>query len=71
MPSTISWRDPEHIDMTIYPGVHHSFDLPMRGPYRVAGTGGRFHTVQGNDSARRDSQARMIRFFAAHLGPAR
>lgn len=67
----IARRAPEHIDLTIYPDAHHSFDLPMRGPYYVEGMNGRFHTVQGDPAARRDSQARMLAFFARHLGPAR
>ena len=60
----------EHVlEMKVYPDAHHSFDLPMQGPYYVEGMDGRFHTVQGNDAARRHSQARMLRFFAKHLGP--
>ena len=69
--SAIAARDTELIEITIYPGTHHSFDLPMQGPYLVDGVGGRKHTVQGNDRARRDSQERMLAFFAKHLGPAR
>ena len=56
------------LELEVYPGAHHSFDLPMRGPYYVEGMNGRFHTVQGNDRARRDSQERMLRFFKRHLG---
>ncbi len=56
------------MELVVYPDAHHSFDLPMRGPYYVEGMNGRFHTVQGNHSARRDSQARMLAFFAKHLG---
>ena len=56
------------MELEVYPDAHHSFDLPMRGPYYIAGMNGRFHTVQGNDKARRDSQARMLTFFAKHLG---
>ena len=64
-------RNKPTLEMTVYPDAHHSFDLPMRGPYYVEGMSGRFHTVQGDPAARRDSQARMLAFFARHLGPAR
>ena len=40
----------------------------MRGPYFVEGMDGRTHTVAGNPTARRDSQRRMLAFFAKHLG---
>ena len=56
------------MELEVYPDAHHSFDLPMQGPYYVEGMNGRFHTVQGNPGARRDSQARMLAFFAKHLG---
>ncbi len=56
------------VELEVYPDAHHSFDLPMRGPYYVEGMNGRFHTVQGNDRARRDSQERMLKFFQKHLG---
>ena len=56
------------IEVKVYADAHHSFDLPMRGPYYVEGMNGRFHTVAGNPTARRDSQARMLAFFAKHLG---
>ena len=64
----VASRDTEHVELTIYPDTHHSFDLPMRGPYLVEGVAGRKHTVQGNDRARLDSQARMLKFFKEHLG---
>ena len=64
-------RAPHRVELVVYPDAHHSFDLPMQGPYYVEGMNGRLHTVQGNPAARRDSQARMLRFFEAHLGPAR
>ena len=69
--SAVASRDPDHVDLTIYPDTHHSFDLPMGGPYVIEMPPGEFHTVAGNPEARRDSQARMLRFFEAHLGPAR
>ena len=56
------------VELVVYPGAHHSFDLPMQGPYLVDGMAGRKHTVQGNDRARRDSQERMLKFFQQHLG---
>ena len=56
------------LELEVYPDAHHSFDLPMRGPYYVEGMNGRFHTVAGDPGARRASQARMLTFFAKHLG---
>ena len=56
------------MELEVYPDAHHSFDLPMQGPYYVEGMNGRFHTVAGNSTARRDSQVRMLAFFAKHLG---
>ena len=64
-------RDPDRIELVVYPDAHHSFDLPMQGPFYVEGRNGRFHTVQGNPEATRDSQARMLAFFDKHLGPMR
>ena len=64
----IAPRDPDLIELVIYPDTHHSFDLPMHGPYYVEGMDGRRHTVQGNARARRDSQVRMLDFFQKHLG---
>ena len=59
------------LELKVYADAHHSFDLPMQGPYYVEGMNGRFHTVQGNGAARRDSQGRMVTFFDKHLGAAR
>lgn len=64
-------RAPDRVELVVYPGAHHSFDLPMRGPYYVEGMNGRFHTVQGNPEARRDAQARMLAFFDRHLDQTR
>ena len=64
-------EDKPVLELNVYPGAHHSFDLPMQGPYYVEGDPGVFHTVQGDGAARRDSQRRMIAFFDEHLGPAR
>ena len=63
--------DRPDLELTVYPNAHHSFDLPMQGPYFVEGMPGIYHTVQGNDGARRDSQERMLAFFGTHLGPVR
>ena len=62
-----SKTDP-YVELEVYPGVHHSFDLPMQGPNYIEGMNGRFHTVQGNARARRDSQVRMLDFFQKNLG---
>ena len=68
VPATVAEK--KIVEVKVYADAHHSFDLPMRGPYYVEGMNGRFHTVQGNPEARRDSQRRMLRFFETHLGPA-
>ena len=57
------------VELKVYPRAHHSFDLPMDGPYFVEGDGGKMHTVQGDAGARNDSQRRMIAFFDKYLGP--
>ena len=49
-------------------GGSTALQLPMRGPRFVEVMGGRPHTVAGNSTARRDSQTRMLAFFAKHLG---
>lgn len=59
------------VRLKVYPGAHHSFDLPMKGPYYVKGDGGKMYTVQGDVGARNDSQRRMIAFFNKYLGPER
>ena len=59
------------VRLKVYSGAHHSFDLPMQGPYYVEGSGGRMHTVMGDVGARNDSQRRMVAFFNKYLGPAR
>ena len=61
-------KNPPVLELKVYPDAHHSFDLPMRGPYFVDGMDGTTHTVAGNPTARRDSQKRMLAFFAKHLG---
>ena len=45
-----------------------ALQLPMRGPHYAEGMDGRTHAVAGNLTARRDSQTRMLAFFAKHLG---
>ena len=59
------------VELVVYPRAHHSFDLPMGGPYFVKGDGGKMYTVKGDAGARNDSQRRMVAFFNKHLGPAR
>ena len=59
------------VRLKVYPRAHHSFDLPMKGPFYVEGGGGKMHTVQGDAGARNDSQRRMIAFFDKYLGPER
>ena len=59
------------VKLKVYARAHHSFDLPMEGPYYVEGDGGKMYTVQGDAEARKDSQRRMVAFFNKHLGPER
>ena len=54
------------VTLKIYPDAYHSFDLPIGGSFVFKG-----HRVEENVAARRDSQARMLAFLGAHLGPAR
>ena len=61
-------RNKPVVELTVYSGAHHSFDLPMQGPYYVDGMNGAVHTVQGNAGARRASQVRMLDFFQKYLG---
>ena len=56
------------MELEVYPGAHHSFDMPMQGRYKVQGAPGEFHTVAASPAALRDSQARMLAFFDKHLG---
>ncbi len=55
------------VRLKVYPRAHHSFDLPMQGPYFVKGDGGKMYTVQGDAGARNDSQRRMIASFDKYL----
>ena len=61
------------VELIVYPDTHHSFDLPMGGPYHMKGHDGdgiTTRTVAGNPSAARDSQKRMVAFFNNHLSQA-
>ena len=59
------------LQLVVYPAAHHSFDLPMEGPYHVAGDFDKRYTVAGNPQARQDSRVRMLEFFRNHLTAAR
>ena len=49
-------------EMVIYPGVHHSYDLPIRGiVYTPLGT------VKADSDATKDSRKRVIAFFRKYL----
>ncbi len=50
-------------ELVVYPGVHHSFDLPLRRQEIIP-----IGTVAPDSSARLDARKRMISFFAEHLG---
>lgn len=63
---SLSRRNEDMITLTVYPDAYHSFDLPIGGSFVFKG-----HRVEENVAARRDSQARMLAFFGAHLGLAR
>ena len=49
-------------ELVIYPGVHHSFDLPLSGMSRIP-----IGTVAPDRDATRDARARMVAFFLMHL----
>ena len=49
-------------ELVVYPGAHHSFDLPITGVYSIEG-----HTVAQDHKARKDSQSRMVAFFDQYL----
>ena len=48
-------------EVIVYENAHHSFDLPMGGPYRYKG-----YTVAGNSVAALDSRKRMVAWFREH-----
>ena len=48
-------------ELQVYENAHHSFDLPMGGPYRYKG-----HTVAGHSGAAFDSRKRMVAWFHEH-----
>ena len=52
---------PHPPETVVYPGAHHSFDLPIG----IQGFMG--HTVGGNREAFRDAQKRLSEFFQRHL----
>jgi dienelactone hydrolase len=58
--------DSATIDLTIYPGVHHAFDVTQLKPGR--GAGGRW--VEFDELAARDAEERTRAFLAAQLGGA-
>ena len=51
----------EAFEVVVYENAHHSFDLPMGGPYRYKG-----HTVGGNRTAAGDARKRMVAWFREH-----
>ena len=56
------------LELKVYPGAYHAFDLPVRELYYAEGANGQFHKILGDPAALRDSQARMLAFFDKHLG---
>lgn len=66
------WAD--EVELVVYPGVHHSFDLPMGGPFYMEGHDGDkivTRTVAGDAEAGADARKRMVAFFDKHMGAAR
>jgi len=51
-------------ELVVYPGVHHSFDLPLRGLQRMP-----LGTVAPSRGATLDARSRMVTFFRNHLFP--
>jgi dienelactone hydrolase len=58
--------DSATIDLTVYPGVHHAFDVAQLKPGRSAG--GRW--VEYDEPAARDAEKKTRAFLAAQLGGA-
>ena len=52
------------IDRTVYPGVHHAFDVAQLKPGR--GTNGRW--LEYDEPAARDAEKKTRAFLADHLG---
>lgn len=66
------WAD--EVELVVYPGAHHSFDLPMGGPFYMEGHDGNkivTRTVAGDAEAGADARKRMVAFFDKHMGAAR
>lgn len=65
------WSD--QVQLIVYPNAHHGFDSPT--PYRTQHVGDdgsalSIRTNAADPKAHRDSQRRMLTFFAQHLRPA-
>ena len=56
--------DSAPIELTLYPGVHHSFDVEWLQPGRLSE--GRW--MEYDEPAAKDAEARVKAFLAAHLG---
>jgi dienelactone hydrolase len=52
--------------LTVYPGVHHNFDVALLNP----GVGFRGLWLEYNEPAARDAEAKVRAFLATHLGTA-
>ena len=50
-------------ELVIYPGVHHSYDLPLRGMYQLP-----LGTIAPDGGAASDTRRRIVAFFKKHLG---
>jgi dienelactone hydrolase len=59
-------HDPALLDVVVYPGAWHAFDVP-RGPHDVEGGRGSMHHLEYNEAADKDAHARTEAFFAQWL----
>jgi dienelactone hydrolase len=58
--------DSAPIEMTIYPGTYHAFDVAWLQPGRSSFG----HWLEYNEPAARDAEAKVRAFLAVHLGSA-
>jgi dienelactone hydrolase len=59
----LAWPDSASIDLTVYPGVHHAFDVAQLKPGRSSH--GRW--LEYDEPAARDAEQKTRAFLAEHL----